>query len=374
MQFEDLAGWRDEDFKAAFAAFRRSAPFLLAHPPTGRPGSATRQSLLYLAKKALEEAQEIHTDRARSFFENNFQPLTLSDTGFLTGYYEPVFEGSRFKSDTFCFPLHRRPSDLVPVKDDKARQHLSPETSFARQTKNGLTYHASRKEVYEGALDGMDLELVWLKDPVDAYIIHIQGSARINLADGGHMRVAFDGKSGYAYQSLGKLLIERGVFTNQTITMDKLTDFLRQQDDGGLALMAENPSYIFFKDPETDRNEKAASDKADFEPDPELGPMAAASIPLVPMRSVAVDRHCHTFGLPIWIETTLPEDDDSHSRESFRRLVFAHDTGSAIKGAARGDLFVGTGVKAGRLAGQIKQPATFTLLLPRDDLLGKEVL
>ena len=202
-----------------------------------------------------------------------------------------------------------------------------------------------------GGLDGKGLELVWLKTAFEAYIIHIQGSGRIRLEDGTNMRVAFDGKSGHPYRSLGKLLIERGFFTPETISMDALMGFLLDQGAEGLALLGENPSYIFFKGVE------------DQGAGPSSGPIGAAGVPLQPMRSIAVDRHLHTFGMPFWLETNLPDADSTIA--PFEQLVFAQDTGSAIKGAARADLFVGTGDKAGRLAGQLQQDTRFTILMPR---------
>lgn len=353
--FDDLDGWGEEDHKAALAAFRHSACHLLQKPPTTREKSARSDEILRLAKYALALPDGYTGQQARAFFEDNFQPYTVNEPGLLTGYYEPEFKGSRERSKAFSVPLHKRPVDLVPVSSVEACQYaLSDETSFARETSEGLTYHLSRGEVMAGGLDDLGLELVWLKDAIDAYIIHIQGSARIMFDDGKSMRVTFDGKSGHPYRSIGKELIDRGIFTPHSITMDKLCDWLRTHPDDGLALMAHNPSYIFFKE-----------NKDCFDSDPNYGPKAAASIPLVPMRSLAVDRMRHTFGLPVWIDTTVPGT--GGKIQDFKQLLFAHDTGSAIKGAARGDLFCGTGKDAGFLAGQLKQRARFTFLMPKQN-------
>ena len=350
--FDALAGWNEEDHEAALAAFRHSAPYLLKKSPTQRENSADPSDLLRLAQKALALPENPGKEVARSFFEHNFEALRLRDRGLITGYYEPCFKGSRSRSDDFTVPLHKRPPDLEPINIEQARASgLSDETSFARKTGDGYQYHLSRQEVMQGGLDGQGLELVWLKDAIDAYIIHIQGSARIELDDGQAMRVAFDGKSGYPYRSIGKILIERGEFSRESITMDKLCDWLRDHGQDGLDLMAENPSYIFFKE----NIDCSASD-------PNLGPTAAASIPLIDKRSLAVDRTLHTFGLPIWLAMKLPEPGERES--AFHQIVFAHDTGSAIKGLARGDLFCGSGQSAGHMAGQLQQDAEFTLLMP----------
>ena len=349
MSFSDLAGWRAHDHQAAFAAFCHSACLLLDKPPTTRPGSARSEDLLQCAKAALDWG----ANDPRAFFEQHFVPLRLSGPGLLTGYYEPEFEGRLVPDAAFRYPLHKRPADLVPLSSEQAlAAGFTDETSFARKGSGGLAFHASRGEVMDGALDGLGLELVWLKDPLEAYIIHIQGSARICLDAGKTLRIAFDGKSGHPYQSLGKALIKEGHFTAETISMDGLITFLRQEGEAGLEWLRYNPSYIFFK-------------QVSGAADPATGPIAAAGVPLLPMRSIAVDRHRHTFGLPFWIETSLPTDD---GLEPFRQLAFAHDTGSAIKGAARADLFVGTGKAAGSLAGTLQQEAHFTCLMPKAGL------
>lgn len=350
IRFDTLPGWHMEDHKAAFAAFHASAPFLLQNPPKPHGDDIDIDALLACAQKALDLGEELPQDQAKLFFEEYFDLANLDEDGFITGYFEPSFDGSRTQSADFPVPLHRKPHDLVMVTKDHDSAHLSEETSFARQLDDGsLDYHVSRGQVMDGALDESNLELVWLRDWIDAFVIHIQGSARIDLDDGTTMRVAFDGKSGHPYCSLGKRLIDMGIFTIDTITMDKLVAYLRDQGEESQNLLRQNPSYIFFKE----QNELAL----------ESGPLAAAQIPLLPMRSLAVDRHCRTFGIPIWIETCLPQG--KHALAPCKRLFFAHDTGSAIQGESRGDLFVGTGREAGSFAGRIKQQARFTLFLPK---------
>ena len=352
--FADLTGWADEDHGAAFAALRHSSSHLLQSPPTTRANSAETKDLLVIAQKVLDCPHAISSQDARDFFESHFQPHRLTQDGLLTGYYQPQFEGRRTRDEDFCHPLHKRPVDLVPLSSTQALQAgFTAETSFARKTQQGYAFHLSRGDIMAGGLDGQDLELIWLKDALDAYVIHIQGSAQIMLEEGEILRVAFDGKSGHPYQSLGKILIKNGIFTADSITMDGLMAYTRAQGKDGLALLAENPSYIFFKQVADEPAQQQGGNQ---------GPVAAAGIPLLPMRSIAVDRHCHTFGLPFWLQTKLPLDG---GERPFNQLVFAHDTGSAIKGTARGDLFVGTGVAAGQLAGALQQKTIFTCLMPK---------
>jgi membrane-bound lytic murein transglycosylase A len=350
IRFDNLPGWHREDHQKAYAAFYASASYLLENPPKPHGDEVDIDALLACAQKALELGSDLEADQARIFFEDHFELANLDEDGFVTGYFEPSFEGSLTQSADYPIPLHRRPSDLVMVTKEQDISHLCSETSFARKQEDGsLAYHVSRSEVMDGALDGQELELVWLKDWIDAFIIHVQGSARIDLDDGSTMRVAFDGKSGHPYCSLGKRLIDMGIFTIDTITMDKLVAYLRDQGQESLDLLRQNPSYIFFKE------------QKDLPL--EFGPLAAAQIPLLPMRSLAVDRNCRTFGIPVWIETCLPQG--KHALAPCKQLFFAHDTGSAIKGEARGDLFIGSGPEAGSFAGRIKQQARFTLFLPK---------
>ncbi|WP_114008207.1 murein transglycosylase A [Cohaesibacter intestini] len=354
--FATLSGWADHDHEVAFAAFRHSAPFLIAHPPTSRHPSVAIKALLAVAQAALDLPADLPGPHARLFFERHFAPYSIDGEGLLTGYYEPEFDARLAPDTEFRFPLHRRPHDLVSLKTKEAlAAGFTPETSFARQRNGKIELHLSRAAIMAGGLEGQGLEFVWLKDPFEAYIIHIQGSARLRLEDGQTMRVAFDGKSGHPYQSLGKLLIEEGHFTPDSISMGALIAHLRAMGAEGVAYLGRNPSYIFFKPVEEPALNRA-----------ETGPLSAAHVPLLPLRSIAVDRHLHTFGLPFWIETMLPSLEQG-DETPFRQLVLAHDTGSAIKGMARADLFCGSGETAGQLAGILKQPTCFTCLLPLDE-------
>ena len=370
--YRTLSGWAGHDHEAAFAAFRHSAKFLLKHPPKSKHQIFDVNLLLATAKRALDWPDSVSRATARAFFESNFAPFSIEEDGLMTGYYEPEFEARLAPDRDFQHPLHHRPKDLVAISTEEAlAAGFSEETSFACKKEGRLQYHLSRGEILAGGLDGQNLELVWLRDPFEAYIIHIQGSARLRLKDGQSMRVTFDGKSGHPYQSLGKLLISEGRFTPETITMDRLIQHLRDQGQDGVAYLARNPSYIFFEAVE-------GSDLSNMN----TGPLAAARVPLVPFRSIAMDRHLHTFGMPFWLQSHLPtgtdtgtdtDTDTGTETKPFRQLVFAHDTGSAIKGLARADLFCGTGREAGLLAGRLQHSARFTCLLPTVPSETKEV-
>jgi membrane-bound lytic murein transglycosylase A len=286
-------------------------------------------------------------DRARAFFETEYRPFDVVPAvgaPFFTGYYEPEVAGSLTPTAEFQTPLYRPPPDLVEVGPGEAPQ-IDSLFRFALRTAAGYTEHPDRAAIMNGALAGRDLELVWVADPVDAFFIHIQGAARIRLQEGGTMRVTYAAKSGHPYTPIGRVLIETGALSREEATMQGIRAWLAANPAEADAVMARNRSYIFFREaPVADDN---------------LGPIAAAKVPLTPMRSLAVDRLQHAFHSPVWVETMLPDG------APFRHLTIAHDTGSAIVGPARGDIFFGSGDEAGAVAGAMRAGGRFVLLMPK---------
>ncbi|MFO1184714.1 MAG: MltA domain-containing protein [Bauldia sp.] len=354
--FAALAGWPQDDHRAALQAFRRSAAVVAAAPPKTRRLNIAGAAVVRAAQAALALPGPLERSAAQAFFEDNFAPYDVhppKGRGFFTGYYEPVVAGSLARAPGFTVPLYRRPPDLADVDDANRPAGWDPEIRFARRTAAGLSEFPDRRAIEAGALAGQGLELVWLNDPVDVFFIHIQGSARVRLADGRTIRLTFDGKSGHPYTAIGKVLIDRGEIARADVTMASIRAWLSAHPNDAPGVMAENRSFIFFK-------EIAVAD-------PALGPVAAAGVALTPGRSLAVDRTLHTFGSPVWVETEAPDG-------PFRRLMFADDTGSAILGPARGDIFFGTGDAAAALAGAMKSPGRFVLLVPRQLNLPGEVV
>jgi membrane-bound lytic murein transglycosylase A len=345
--FAELDGWADDDHAAAFAAFRAGAGIVERHPPKARALGVDPAALARILTQAGTQGASPSPTAARSFFEAAFEPFEVvpeSGGAFFTGYYEPEVAGSRVRTVEFSTPLYRPPPDLVEVGPSEVPQ-LDSLFRFAIRTAAGHAEHADRRAIMDGALAGRDLELVWLADPVDAFFIHIQGAARIRLTEGGTMRLTYAAKSGHPYTPIGRVLIDMGALTKDEATMQGIRAWLAAHPDKADAVMARNRSYIFFREaPVTDDR---------------LGPIAAAKVPLTPMRSLAVDRLLHTFHAPVWVETTLPDG------ASFRRLMVAQDTGSAIVGPARGDIFFGSGDAAGEIAGRMRAGGRFVVLTPR---------
>ncbi len=353
LSYAQIAGWRDDDHGAAFEAFLLSARRLAETRPKRRHPAVDLDALVAVAHRAVG-SPALGTEAARRFFEDHFRPARIEAEGFVTGYYEPELAASPVRTATFTVPLYRRPPDLVDVDDDNRPAGWDRQIRFGRLTEAGIEPYHDRAAIDGGALAGKQLELAWLADPVDAYFVHIQGSARLLLAGGGLMRVAFDGKSGHAYTSIGKLAVERGYLSAAAADKAGLETWLRQNPEAGHGLMHQNRSFIFFRQ---------ISEIADHE-----GPIGAAGVALTGGRSLAVDRTLTTFHTPIWVEAAgIADPDRPQAAPGFRRLMIAQDTGSAIVGPARGDLFFGSGDDAGIRAGRVRHRAAMTMLLPKPD-------
>lgn len=350
--FSELSGWADDDYLEAFAAFLKSAPAVLRAASAAQ--SKTRQAdarLVAAVQDALRLAPTVKSaDAARAFFERHFVPHEVRHSGapgLLTGYYEPVLDGSRAPESRFSVPILRRPPDLVNLVREEERGALADGLTHARKTDAGVEPYATRAEIENGALEGRDLEFLWLADPVDTFFMHIQGSGRIRLPDGSLIRVTYDGKNGHPYTSVGRYLIDAGHFTAEQMTLDALKVWLAADAVRGRKVMQENRSYIFFRE---------------LAPEEE-GPLGALEIPLSEGRSLAVDTAVHALGTPIYV--VAPDLKPWSDGKAFARLMIAQDVGSAIRGPERGDIYFGSGAEAGRCAGVTKHPGRFFVLLPR---------
>jgi membrane-bound lytic murein transglycosylase A len=354
LQFADLPFWNEDDPRLLFPVFEAVAAHLQSKKPykTGALGLEASELLDFLTKA--KKADLTSALSARLFFEHNAVPFKIEQqdnkSGFVTGFYEPAIEVSAQKDETYKFPLYRRPSDLIDAKDLPAGHAVDPSFAFARLTENGAEIYADRKEIESGYLNNRGLEIAWAKSKVEVFFVHIQGAARLNFIDGSSQRITYDGKSGHAFSPIGRLLIERGEISRETVSMQTIRDWLIAHPAQADEVMWHNRSFIFFREADVS--------------DANLGPIAAAKVPLVAGRSLAVDKSIHTFGFPFYI--SVPDLKHLDEGRSFARLMLALDTGSAILGAARGDIFTGSGYEAGEAAGTIKHPADFYILVPKD--------
>jgi membrane-bound lytic murein transglycosylase A len=355
-EWADVDGWANDDHAAAFSTFLGSCRVLTTTKQRpARDASPVSDALKDVCTRALA-AIPLDDDGARKFFEDNFRPLRISklgDTaGFLTGYYEPIIEGSRVPTGQFTAPLYRRPPNLV-VSGRRKLGDVFPSKGVKvgrRVGRRKIVPYYDRGEIENGALDGWHLEICWLHDPVDVLFAQIQGSARIRLEDGSILRVNYDSHNGWPYTPVGRVLIDRKVIPKDEMSMQRIRDWMDANPDQAKEVRAQNKSYVFFR-----ITDLATEDEA----------IGAEGVPLVPGRSIAVDHALHIYGTPFFIAADLPLTNE-RAATKFRRLMVGQDTGSAIVGPARADIYFGAGDEAARMAGRIKNAGDFIMLLPRN--------
>lgn len=359
-RFADLPGWAEDRHAEALPAFAETCARLRALPPDRPLGGGEEASAragrvgdwLPLCAEAARVPPGDHA-AARAFFERNFRPWLAQNVtpqppdpfGTFTGYFEPELTGSRSRRSPSQVPLLRRPPDLVAVDLGEFAPDLAGRRIAGRVVDGRLLPYASRAEIEQGALDGRRLELVWLDDPIETFFLHIQGAGRVRLAEGGLMRVGFAGQNGHPYVPIGRVLVERGAMTLDQVSMQSIKAWLRANPGEARAVMWRNPSYVFFREVRG--------------LDPNEGPPGSFGAPLTPGRSIAVDPQHIPLGIPLWLATRQPGQG-----APLRRLVLAQDTGGAIRGPVRGDLFWGWGEAAAEAAGRMNERGSWWLLLP----------
>jgi membrane-bound lytic murein transglycosylase A len=352
LAWTDVKGWGDDDHLAAYKTFRASCKSINGHNGTAEP-KALAGSLgePCRAAKSLDLTDDA---RAKTFFEENFSPLRISrlgePDGFVTGYYEPVLEGSRTQTDNFNVPVYRRPSNLF-VRGYKQDSLSLPNKGpvYRKIGRRKLVPYYDRGEIEDGKIAGRGLEIAWLKDPTDLLFAQIQGSARIKFDDGSSVRLNYDSYNGYPYTAVGRVLIERGIIPKEEMSMQKIREWMTQNPDGAKELRRQNRAFIFFREVNLSDKEEA---------------VGAQGIPLTAGRSIAVDKSLHVYGTPFFIEGELPIESE-RAKTPFHRLMIAQDTGSAIIGPARADLFFGAGAEAGRVSGRLRHAMHFVMLVPK---------
>lgn len=350
LSFKDLKGWQNDDHIAALSCFRMSAKAFAERSFVSRIAVNPSEQLREIASRALQlDIASISRDDARKFFETHFDPYTYRQKkGFVTAYFEPEVEASREETEEFPYPLYRRPHDLVKLDPDNKPENLDPSLEWAMKNGDDYKEFFDRGQIDSGALQERGLELFWLRSVVEGFYIHIQGSARLLFRDGTSARVSYAGKTGHPYTSIGKLLVKREIMPLENANMVNIRAWLEEDLERGKKLLHENRSFIFFTELEGH--------------DPDFGPIAAAGVQLTAGRSLAVDKSVHAYGTPVWLSTDEPLPGQS---QVYQRLMIAQDTGSAIVGEQRGDIFIGSGKEAGVLAGSVRHDTDFMVLNPK---------
>ncbi|HXR86764.1 MAG TPA: murein transglycosylase A [Stellaceae bacterium] len=346
-RFDDLPGWSSDNSAAALAAFVKSCAALDRQPDGAAVGPAALGMTAAAWRKPCVAARATPTGdaAARAFFTAQFTPYLARNNndsdGLFTGYYEPLLHGARQRGGKYQTPLLRRPADLVMVELGRFRPAWQGERIAGRVVSGALVPYPSRAEIERGALDAERLALSWVDDPVDAFFLQVQGSGRVALPDGTQIRLGYDGQNGQPYVAIGKKLVERGALTADQVSLQSIRAWIAAHPGQADALMDENPSYVFFRELSGD------------------GPFGSEGVVLTAGRSLAVDRNFIPLGAPVYLAiegTTSP----------LRRLMVAQDTGGAINGPVRGDVFWGFGPDAEARAGTMRARGKYYLLLPKD--------
>jgi len=337
-RFADLPGWDRDDLRAAWPAFMLSCSKLASGADWKEPCA--------IAKTVDASSQAA----IRLFFESFFDPHQViapdgSNSGLITGYYEPLLRGARKKGGPYQTPLYKVPDDMVIIDLGSVYPELANKRVRGRLKGKRVVPYPAREEIARSGLPGN--ELLWVDDAVEAFFLEVQGSGRVQLPDGDTVRVAYADQNGRPYQSIGKWLVQKGELTTEQATAQGIKAWIDGHPTRQQELFNVNPSYVFFKE------EKL--------PDPKVGPKGTLNVPLTPQRSVAIDRSQLPLGAPVYLNTTLPGDEEL----PLQRLMMAQDTGGAIKGAIRLDLFFGFGSEAADFAGRMKQRGNIWVLLPK---------
>lgn len=348
--FSDLPGWAQDDVSAALPALKLSCARILKSPPEKLFGALPQHSTYgdwLPACRALNSAVDV-----RSVIERHFEPFEVRSgseaEGLFTGYYEATLRGSRTRYGPYRYPLYARPDDLVMVQLGDFREDLKGRRIAGRVVGGALRPYEDRTQIVNGdwphAFEkGGDKVLVWVDDPVDAFFVQIQGSGVVELAEGGVIRVGYAGQNGHPYYAIGRELIKRGALTKENVSLQSIRAWLHDNPAQADEVMNTNKSYVFFTESK------------------KPGAIGGEGLPLTAGRSLAIDRSKIPYGVPIYVDIAPP----LIGEERLQRLMVAQDTGGAIRGAVRGDVFWGYGQRAEHLAGHMKSKGRYWVFLPR---------
>ena len=353
--YGQLDGWQSDDMRGSVRAFQRSCRAMVRRSDDRGVGPDARMGTIGQWRGACEtalalDADTLRKDDARAFFQSDFTPYLVGNgktsEGLFTGYYEPELRGNLTRDGKYQTAIYLKPDDMVSVDLGEFSDELKGKKLVGRLSGSSLKPYYDRAEIEGGALSGRDLEMVWVDDAVDAFFLQIQGSGRVVLPDDSVLRIGYAATNGQAYYAIGRELIERGALTRETVSLQTIRKWLHDNPDEADAVMNTNASFVFFQPLKTD---------------PDAGPLGSQGVALEPGRSLAVDRRFHAMGVPVWLETSDPMNAD----RTFHRLMVAQDTGGAIRGPVRGDIFFGPGEDAALFAGHMNRTGQKFILLPK---------
>jgi membrane-bound lytic murein transglycosylase A len=343
VSFTQLPGWQNDNADQALTAFQKSCAVMMKR---GANASVSPAAIGGTVNDWAPACHASNTTNAKAFFETYFNPYrmttSMGDEGLFTGYYESMLSGSLTKTAIYNVPLYRRPSDLVLVELGDFRPALKGQHIAGKVLDGKLKPYADRAAIDRGALAGQNLEIVWVNDADAAFFVQVQGSGRVHLTDGRMLHIGYDGQNGYPYTAIGRELIARGELTKDNVSLQTIDAWLKSHPSQAQELREKNPSYVFFK----------ILDEGS-------GPVGAQGVALTPEHSLAVDPKFIPYGAPVFLNAAHPLGGQ------IRHLLIAQDTGGAIIGPVRGDVFWGTGSQAEQAAGVMKSRGPAWILLPK---------
>jgi len=353
--FSDLPGWQQDDLKGFMQAYRISCARILkrgAAEPFASDATWGTYGDWQAACRAADSVDGNNTAQVRAFIENNFKVMQATAAGkpegLFTGYYESTLRGSRTRKGPYQHPLLARPTDLVMVDLGEFREELKGQRIAGRVLDGKLKPYENRAQIVGGKMPQTQFRpLVWLDDPRDAFFVQVQGSGVVHLDDGSLMRVGYAAQNGHPYYAIGRELVKRGIYKKEDVSMDSIRSWLLQNPDKADELMNTNPSYVFFE--ETKDGGSGA------------GPKGGEGVSLTEKRSLAIDRSRMPYGFPVYLSADY-QDEEGRKLE---RLMMAQDTGGAIRGAVRGDVYWGSGAVAEKMAGPMKAKGRYYFLMPK---------
>ncbi len=336
-KWEMLPDWQTTDLQPSWTAFLQSCRAL-------KNKAAWQVVCAEAGRMAQPDNAALH-----AFFEEGFTPYQVfnpdgSAQGLITGYYEPKLAGSRVRTKRFRYPLYAAPDDLLTIDLGEVYPQLKDLRLRGRLQGKRVVPYYNRAEIDSGKAALRGRELFWVDNAVELFFLQIQGSGRIELPDGSLVKVGYAEQNGHPYVSIGKRLIETGELKPEQASMQGIKDWAGQHPDKLNALLAQNPSYVFFREL----------------PNGLSSPLGALGVPLTDAYSIAVDARTIPLGSPVFLATTYP-----NTVEPLNRLMLAQDTGGAIRGAVRADFFWGFGEQAGIQAGRMKQSGQLWVLFPK---------
>jgi membrane-bound lytic murein transglycosylase A len=344
--FGDLPGWNKDDFSGAKEALARSCGRILKQDAAKAFGP-TPVGGTYGDWQSACQALPAATDM-RVYLQQWFTPYAASGggarEGLFTGYYESALRGSRTRHGPYQTPLYKRPTDLVMVDLGEFREELKGQRIAGRVIDAKLKPYEDRAAIVAGNWPHNDQAFIWVDDPVEAFFVQIQGSGRVLMDDGSQVSIGYDGQNGHVYYAVGRELVKRGIMPKEEVSMQSIRAWLEAHPQEAAEIMNTNKSYVFFK-------ETGAA----------AGPQGGEGVALTPLRSLAIDRSKIPYGIPMWLDIPEPAPD----APALRRLMVAQDTGGAIRGPVRGDVFWGHGRQAEDMAGVMKAQGRYWLLLPK---------